>query len=368
MSEQMREFDIKLKRVRGLLEREKLYGIYIKRQDNFAWLTCGRINYVAIGDMGNCGLLVTREALYAITNNIEARRMKEEEQLEELGFEMRAGVWYDNHFEADTIREICGDRPVARDFGPEGQNIAGKLQQQRFSLTDEEIQRYLEGGAIVSRLVEETAATVRPGETEWSVTARLAERAKCEGLEALSLFCGSDERISRYRHAIATDHIIRERVQMGGNMRYKGLVICLTRYVNFVPVSEKLRKQYYDNVMIDCTMIGETIVGESYQRPFLAGKKAYEELGYADEFQKHHQGGPIGYVPRDYRIDFSHQGTILKNQAFCWNPSITGTKSEDTIIVTEDGPVFVTRPYLYPRFEVKVGNRSYVRTEILEKY
>ena len=67
----------------------------------------------------------------------------------------------------------------------------------------------------MSRLVEETAAILRPGETEWFCHERVAARAREEGLEIMSLFCGSDERISRYRHAIATDKKICERVQMG---------------------------------------------------------------------------------------------------------------------------------------------------------
>ena len=54
-------------------------------------------------------------------------------------------------------------------------------------------------------------------------------------------------------------------------------------------------------------------------------------------------------------MDFSHHGTIPENQAFCWNPSITGTKSEDTVISTADGPLFVSRPYLFPRVEPSGG-------------
>ena len=363
---QNREFTTKLDRLLGLLEREGLYAVYLKRQDNFAWLTCGGINYVAVGDMGNCGLLVTLDGLHAVTTNIEAPRMREEEKLEEMGFSLHAGVWHDREFEERTLCAICGEKPLARDYGPG--NRYEDIQKLRFSLTPEEIERYQEGGAIVSRLVEETAAILRPGETEWSVTARVAARAREEGLEIMSLFCGSDERISRYRHAIATDKKICERVQMGGNMRYKGLVICLTRYLNFVPVKPELKKQYLDNVRIDCEMIAASAPGGTYQEPLLAGKRAYEALGYPGEFDLHHQGGPIGYIPRDYRVDFSHHGTIPENQAFCWNPSITGTKSEDTVISTPDGPLFVSRPYLFPRVELHVAGRRFVRADILEKY
>lgn len=365
---QSHEFSIKLERVRQMLEELDLYGCYLKRQDNFSWLTCGGINYVAIGEMGNCGLLITRERLYAITNNIEAPRMRVEEKLEEFGFQILDSIWHKAGYEGDLIASVCQEQLVGYDHKNQGPDISSNLQRLRFSLTQEEVERYLEGGRKMSRLIEEAAASIRPGDTEWSVTAKVMNLAREDGLEALSVFCGSDERIVDYRHAIATDKKIRERVQMGGNLRYKGLVMCCTRYVNFVPVTEELHKQYLDNVRIDCRMIGKSIPGNSFQVPFLAGKDAYEELGYTGEFDKHHQGGPIGYLPRDYRIDFSHEGIIAENQAFCWNPSITGTKSEDTIIATKEGPVFVTRPYLFPKLQIEVDGRQYIRPDILEKY
>ena len=54
---QNREFTTKLDRLLGLLEREGLYAVYLKRQDNFAWLTCGGINYVAVGTWGTAACL-----------------------------------------------------------------------------------------------------------------------------------------------------------------------------------------------------------------------------------------------------------------------------------------------------------------------
>lgn len=364
---QMREFNTKLDRIRSMMEEEGLYACYIKRQDNFAWLTCGGINYVAGGgELGNCGLLVTKDKLYAVTNNIEEPRMRDEEKLEEFGFEICSAVWHELGFEEKTLNSLCGENKWAKDYGVN--SIHGKIQKLRFSLTPEEVERYQVGGAMVSRLVEEVAATVRSGDTEWEVASRMYQRARKDGLEVVSVFCGSDERIYKYRHAIATDKVIRERLQMGGNFRYKGLTICLTRYVNLVPLTEELKKQYIDNVTIDCMLMKSSIPGESFQKPLMVAKEAYKNLGYENEFHKHHQGGPIGYVPRDYRIDFSTPGEIQENQAFCWNPSITGTKSEDTIISTKDGIIFVTKPYLYPTIEVEIDGQTFTRPAILEKY
>ena len=47
------EFDTKVARVRSLLAAKGLDAAFIKRQDNFAWLTCGGRNYVGMGEVGN---------------------------------------------------------------------------------------------------------------------------------------------------------------------------------------------------------------------------------------------------------------------------------------------------------------------------
>lgn len=89
-----RELNEKLRRIRTFMAEKKLKGVYIKKQENFSWLSCGHVSYLGPGEMGNCGLLVTEDHQYAITNNIEAPRMEEEERLTEMGFELLYDVWY----------------------------------------------------------------------------------------------------------------------------------------------------------------------------------------------------------------------------------------------------------------------------------
>lgn len=363
-----RELREKLARVRGLMREKNLDGIYLKSQENFSWLSCGHVSHLGPGAMGNCGLLVTEDGQYAITNNIEAPRMEEEEGLTELGFDLLYDVWYQEDFEKTTIERLCGKGRVGSDFtAAYGPVVAGDVQKLRFSLTEEEIERYIRGGQLVSRLVEEAGMAMRAGETELAVAGRLYDLARRSDVEPLSVFCTSDERIYKFRHAIPTEKKIRERAQFGGNYRYKGLVLCCTRYVNFVPLTDELKKQYRDNVEIECIMIQNSYPGNTYRNVLAAGQKAYEDRGYGEEFAKHHQGGPIGYVGRDYRVGFSHDGVIPVNQAFCWNPSITGTKSEDTVLMTADGPLFLTKPFVYPAITVEVGGQTFVRPDILVK-
>ena len=45
------ELKFKLSKLRDIMSDRKLDGIYVKRQDDFAWLSCGGRNYVGVGDM-----------------------------------------------------------------------------------------------------------------------------------------------------------------------------------------------------------------------------------------------------------------------------------------------------------------------------
>jgi len=56
---------------------------------------------------------------------------------------------------------------------------------------------------------------------------------------------------------------------------------------------------------------------------------------------------------------------VLPNQAFAWNPSIKGTKSEDTIIATADGPEIISASPGFPTVEASVGELTLKRADIL---
>jgi hypothetical protein len=52
--------------------------------------------------------------------------------------------------------------------------------------------------------------------------------------------------------------------------------------------------------------------------------------GSADEWRRHHQGGPTGYEPRDYLATAGSTAFVEERQAFAWNPSVPQLKCEDT--------------------------------------
>lgn len=96
-----------------------------------------------------------------------------------------------------------------------------------------------------------------------------------------------------------------------------------------------------------------------------AGQKAYEAEGYKDEWKEHHQGGAIGYLEREWIVYPGLKEKVRERQAFAWNPTIKGTKCEDTIICFKDGIEILTEIKGWPKIEVTVNGKTFYRPAIL---
>jgi len=358
----------KKRRIRNLMSRLNLDAIILRKQCNFSWLTGGRLNLVGIAtEMGAAPLLLTPEKEYVICNNIEAPRIEKEEKIPDQGYELRTYTWFEER-EREVIEEITRKGRVGSDSHyPGTEDISHHINPLRYSLTSWEVERYKEVGLLASEAVEETATTMNPGDKECEVIGRLAEKLWANRVDFITAFCAADERIAHFRHPIATEKRIQKRAMLGVNARKWGLIVTLTRFVQFGKVPPELMKQYEDNVYIDCVLMANTIPGKPAAEVFKRGIEAYKERGYSEEYQLHHQGGATGYVGRDYRVNFNTPDIVQENQAFCWNPSITGTKSEDTMIATSDGPILLSKPVRFPILEMEVGGYTFQRSGILGK-
>ena len=58
---------------------------------------------------------------------------------------------------------------------------------------------------------------------------------------------------------------------------------------------------------------------------------------------------------------------VLENQCFCWNPSISGTKSEDAIIAQKNGHLFITKPLIFPTVKIDFEGLTFMRPALLER-
>ena len=362
------EIQEKERRVREFLKARDLQALLLKRQANFSWMTGGGLNVVGTAtELGNASLLITEKGKFVITNNIEAPRMVEEERLEEQGYEIRSFPWYEDR-EVALVREIVGRGAVGCDWPfPDSAMVAEEVARLRYSLTAEELVRYRWLGGRVSAALERTMITVEREEKESAVIGRLCHELWKDRIDTMGMMSAADERISRFRHSIPTEKRVERFLMVSVNARKGGLIVCLTRFVHFGKVPQELRDKYEANVFIDCSFMAASRPGVPAREVLRKGIEAYGAKGYPEEWKLHHQGGSIGYSPRDYRVTFETPDIIQENQAFTWNPSLAGTKSEDTILATAEGVEMITHPMVYPTIKMTVEGVAFVRPAILEK-
>ncbi len=362
------EIKEKEKRVREFLRSKNLKALLLKRQANFSWMTCGGLNLVGITtEFGATTILITENSKFVISNNIEAPRMVHEEGLGRQGFVVKTFPWYEDQ-EVSMVKELIGEDPLGSDVPfPNAQMVAEDVAKLRYSLTPEETDRYRWLGERVSSALEKTVIKTKQGEKESGVVARLCKEIWKDRIDPITLMAAADDRVLRFRHPIPTERKIEKYLMVSVNARKWGLIVSLTRFVYFGRLPRELKKKYEANAFVDCTMMAHTRPGVPAREVLIKGINAYREKGCPEEWKYHHQGGSIGYTGRDYRVNFRTPDVVKENQAFTWNPSIAGTKSEDTILATSKGPEMITRPIRYPTLSMKIGGIRFIRPVILEK-
>ena len=129
-----------------------------------------------------------------------------------------------------------------------------------------------------------------------------------------------------------------------------------------------MRRKAEATATVDATFIAATRPGNSLGNIFEQAATAYAQTGFPDEWQLHHQGGPAGYEPREYIATPGSTDVVVAGQAYAWNPSITGAKSEDTILVGENGNEILTSISKWPMLSISIEGQAdpLLRPSILE--
>jgi antitoxin VapB len=146
-----------------------------------------------------------------------------------------------------------------------------------------------------------------------------------------------------------------------------GLVCSITRLVHFGRLPAELRRKAEAVARVDATFLAATRPGRTLGEIFRQAVAVYAATGFAGEWQLHHQGGPAGYEPREFLATPGSSDVVAVGQAYAWNPSITGTKSEDTILVDESGNEVLTAISGWPTLTVTLADgQAMARPAILE--
>ena len=293
--------------------------------------------------------------------------MKDEEFLDQLGFEERWMWWFENRT-LEFIRELIGvNGKFAADMPLEGAGDANPiLVLFEKILCENEIGRYVHMGKVFAETIESYMATIKPGDSEMEIAGRLGAKMWENGLEPVLLLIAADDRIYKYRHAVPTDKRLKKLLMISCNARYKGLVTKITRTLHFGKIPKELQEQYRQTLEIENAMAAASKPGVDELVPQNLALKMYKDFGYPDMWKVHHQGGPQSYTNGFYLISPSNHSIIQLHQCYGYNPSITGTKTEDGFVVTEEGPLFVTYPVTFPAITSIIDGVKFIRPGILE--
>ena len=158
------------------------------------------------------------------------------------------------------------------------------------------------------------------------------------------LLVAADDRIARHRHPIPHGEPIERRAMLVVSVERGGLYANVTRMVHLEEPDARLRRRQEACETIlrrmreDATRPGRTLADA-----FADCRRFYAEEGFPQEWSLHHQGGLTGYASREVIATAQTRQEIKVDQAFAWNPSITGSKAEETFVLTGDGPEVITR-------------------------
>ncbi len=139
----------------------------------------------------------------------------------------------------------------------------------------------------------------------------------------------------------------------------KGLIASLSRIVCAGKIPEELKNRTASCARVNAKILAATKPNATGAELYKVAADAYAAESFAGEENLHHQGGAAGYKTRDWMAHPKSSEQVKINQAFAWNPSITGTKCEETVIVGEDEIETMTATPDFPNIAVEIEKREY---------
>jgi antitoxin VapB len=340
-----KENNLKEERIRHYLQEKGFDFVLLTRRDNFAWLTCGGLNHIPLFTETGCvSLLIgAKGERFVLANRIEAPRLVEE-HIKELEYEIKEFPWFEGNALRDEALKLTGSGKSASDVPMEGfADLPADFWKIRNPLLPEEVERYRKVGYDASEALLEAARSVGPGFKEFEIEAIIAASCHRRALRPAVILVAAEDRIDRFRHPLAKETPFFDRLMLVLCAERHGMIANLTRFLYSRSIPRKLDRLHEAVARVDAAAIAASRPGRTLGEVFQRLTEAYEKEGFKDEWHLHHQGGPTGYQGRDLIVTPECEEKILFGMALAWNPSITGTKSEDTVLVTEKGSEIITR-------------------------
>jgi antitoxin VapB len=358
------ELETKHQQVVEWLRSENLDGVLLRRNENVAWLTGGAVELRVLtpNETGVASLLVTAEGgRYYLTTNNEAPRLADEE-FDALDFEPVIFPWYADAT-CDKVLEMTHGQ-VACDVPTPGFAHCN-LYPLRASLQESEIARFRWLGTQTGKAVSDALINLERGNSEHIIEAQVAVELLRRGILPSVYLMAADERILKYKHAVARNAKIDRFAMINLCARKWGLTISITRFVHFGAPPAELLEKFHAAAQVNAALLDATREGTTSAELFRVAADAYTRAGFPGEEQMHHQGGATGYWEREWIATPEGTDEVRNNQAFAWNPSVRGGKVEDTVLL-KDGQIELLTPTPdLPSMDSHANGVSYPATGVL---
>jgi antitoxin VapB len=360
------ELDAKHEKLVEWLKTQGLAGVLIRRNENVAWLTGGAVELRVLTpcETGVASLLVTAAGKrYYFTTENEAPRLQDEE-FGALDFERVLFPWWADDT-ADAAAKLAGG-PLGSDTPGAGMT-AVNLYPLRAALSDTEIARYRWLGAETAAATVEALNEVEPGLSEYDLEAITANALLRRGILPSVYLYAVDDRILKYKHAVARGKRLKHYGMLNLCSRKWGLAISITRFIHFDDLPAELAARFQAAAQVNAALLNASRVGATSAELFRVAQAAYAEQSFPGEERFHHQGGPTGYWEREWVATSEGAEVVVNNQAFAWNPSIRGGKVEDTVLLRDGVIENLTPTPELPSLPANVEGSSYVASGVLVK-
>jgi Xaa-Pro aminopeptidase len=336
------------RRLDAYLDREGLESVWFAQPNSFAWATGGNNVVDRDADTGVAAAGYDGEELVVVTTTIEADRLRDEELPE--GLSVIAEPWYEASL-GDIVAEHA-ETPAAADFEmSDGAFERVDPTSLRQPLTEAEVEAYRGLGRDTAASIEQVAHELRPEDTEHETAAALRIALSTRGIDAPVVLVGGSNRAQQYRHYTPRRDELGSYALLSVTASRDGLYASCTRTVAFDP-PEWLEQRHEAAARIEATALAST---QSHgQADGTAGdvfediREAYATVGHDEEWHEHHQGGAAGFAGREWIARPDGVESVRIPMAYAWNPTIQGAKSEDTVLVTEDGFEVLTETGSWP--------------------
>ena len=338
-------FTTRIERIRALLKAEGQSAIVLRKNPNLAWAIGGRVHVPFTLDAACFDLIVTADSVTAVTNAIEAPRLIAEE------FDASISVDVINWWEGRDARLPSGEGVSSDTPGRDRKDLSLQVEMLRQSLDIADVSRLEEVSVDSAVALGKAMHQIKAGMSELDVAGLISNELWKSDLDLTFLGVAGESRVKKFRHPLPKSAPIGNKVVASICARRKGLIASVTRIVTLGHATDI--DDYFSLLKVEQALLDATVVGASFADPINKVIEAYSANGFdSDEWTRHHQGGPTGFLPRDWTANQSSTRTILNNQPIAWNPTGKGWKAEDTVIATSSGVRILSNDPSWPMLEV----------------